>query len=881
MNVKKTILWFLISCVLLGSQFLKASVNTNPSLVYYVVTEGDTLPIISKRYGITVDELKSINNEVVDGEVGVGQVIYVPAKPVVSEDKLPALGVNENSDGVRNFFGNSEKFVAEQAKRIGQTYGAQVGHSELKIDSYTRFSNSQRNQSSPNFFDNESKYIKKYAESSLESAIDGAVNRHFLEGKAKFNFGFDDAFNIQRFSADVLTPLRDDYERMLFLQGGGRYDKSNERTIFNLGIGQRHFTEEVMFGYNSFWDYDVNRHHSRLGLGGEVWADFVKLSMNFYTPISDWKNSIDFNEYFERAARGFDFNAKYYLPKYPQVGFSAKIEQYFGDEVDLLGNKKIERNPYSGAFGVEWRPVPMFKFGMNHREAKGGQSDTQFDLGLEWVLGASLNEMLDPQKVTESRSLQGMRHDLVERNNNIVLQYKKNKRIVSIEHEPIRGLSGETVKLNPLVSISTGNVMSWRWAASDPLLQGALSNANVQSPSLTLPVLPADVMIDREFSLFLTIIDDLGDSYQSPPIPVVVQVNPELLMQRVIVMQNNLHIADSYTGQVANILVKDKHIDLDFVLVRQLKDDDTSYVTEVEEAKDVVFSELVGFQVEMLKGELRPRSDSRVGSREHMWVNKFRITPIDPVPGMQQQEVLNFYVNGEVGKSGMVGINLLRNDIPELTNPPHIKELRLVGRLELGHELRASYTFDDNGGERSDHSIYAWGHKGETQAAVVNGSTVTQSGQIPAISLGIDDVGNVMELSVQSKNGLGIKGNILTVDSTMSLEEGNGLENGPTVVDPTTYHVELRYNSSATLEENGVKGIRPVVQLDEMTAYCKIHGEQTTQPCDEERYAFRWLVRDKVGSDMPIRDAISRSYMPRSADQGKRILVEVTIKEKH
>ena len=59
-----------------------------------------------------------------------------------------------------------------------------------------------------------------------------------------------------------------------------------------------------------FYDYDFSRGHRRLGLGTEAWTDYLKLSGNYYHPLSDWKESEDFEFYEERPARDGIFGLK-------------------------------------------------------------------------------------------------------------------------------------------------------------------------------------------------------------------------------------------------------------------------------------------------------------------------------------------------------------------------------------------------------------------------------------------------------------------------------------------------------------------------------------------------------------------------------------------
>lgn len=906
-RLKKVVSWVLLSIYvstgIIGpvSTAGAAIENNSLSLTPYFVVEGDTLEAIGRRHGISVPALLELNKHapasLAHGELAVGQTIYVPA----AAPALPELG-SEHADASREGQdGQVESWLATQAQRIGQTYGqdgaltgaaAQRNRQEQLLGVNTRAGNRAHAASTGevSVLERETDALVSQAQSAFQSEANARAESLLGElGSARVNINLDNEFRLKTYSADVLAPLSDTPERLLFVQGGVRHNDSSDRTIVNVGVGQRHFLDSWMLGYNAFFDYDLTRGHRRLGLGGEAWADYFKLSANLYTPLSDWKVSPDFDEYLERAARGADINATYYLPQYPQLSINAKAEQYWGDEVDLLGSKKLERDPYAGTLGLAWQPMPLLKMGVDHREAKGGQSDTQLKMGLEWQLGATLDQMLNPANVARSRELQGMRLDLVERNNDIVLEYKEQERTASVTHADIAGMSGDVITLSPAVSLSRGNIVSWRWSSPEPLLQGALSDANVQSPTLTLPALPLDSVADQAFSLSLTVTDERGRTYQSPTIPVVVRVNPAQVQQRLVVVRGGEVAADSMTSPSLAMDIEAAGGEVEFVLVRQSKDDPTNYTTV--QASEVQFNQLDGYHVEPLEGEWRSRNVARSSAKtERAWVHKLRITPRDGVmPGIEE---LRFLAVGEDGTQ-TDPINLTVQPVAgESAVAPSVSHLRLSGRLEVGQTLTATYRFDSKGGDDRDHSTYAWGNRGETAVRAPTGPAVTTAGEVPGLLLTGADVGQVKELSVQARNGADVTGNTVTLDAAGratdtsggtgegSVDVTGGTDtdgdgNGDTVIDPSRYAAQVRYSSSATVELNGVDGSRPVARRDEMTAYCQVAGEPTFTRC-EGRFTLRWLVRDAQGAESVVPDATGSTFTPRPEDQGKAVLVEAT-----
>lgn len=63
-------------------------------------------------------------------------------------------------------------------------------------------------------------------------------------------------------------------------------------------------------------------------------------------------------------------------------------------------------------------------FSAEQRQGKQGENDTRFAVDFT-ATGSAMQKQLDPNEVAARRSLAGSRYDLVDRNNNIVLEYRK------------------------------------------------------------------------------------------------------------------------------------------------------------------------------------------------------------------------------------------------------------------------------------------------------------------------------------------------------------------------------------------------------------------------------------------------------------------------
>lgn len=873
-----------------------AELNKGIHLVPYSIVVGDTFYSISQRHGVSVDSLVELNQHAPSplrsDVIKVGQIIYVPSTlPQV----LPQLGDTVTSIDERH--SETELFLASQANRIGQSYG-QNETSDLQLnepkyyDSHNGASKSTE-ASSLSVVEQEANYLKQQVQSAFQTEANEQAKALLGKlGTAEVELHFDNEFHLSGYSADLLAPIVDTSEGVLFVQAGGRHDDISARTIINVGVGRRHFNEDWMFGYNAFFDHDVTRGHNRLGLGAEAWADYLKLSANVYTPLSNWKDSADFDEYLERAARGLDLNAKYYLPQYPQLGLSAKFEQYFGDEVDLLSSKTLERNPYAGTLGLEWQPVPLLKVGVDHRQAKGSQSDTQINVGLEWKIGASLDDMLNPANVAPSRQLQGMRHDLVERNNNIVLEYKEKERTVSIAHVPISGLSGKVETLSPSVSISSGRIESWQWSSPDPLLQGGLSNADIENPTLTLPSLPLDVT-KKEFVLYLTVTDERGRSYQSSAIPVTVGADVSSRVSTLSIIDGGTPVADSHTKPSWEVEVGDGAAEFEFVLTHHSVTDEGEYVSVA--AREIHVHHYDGKQIYKVTFLPAPPKDSARQPGAPL-INRVKVTPLIQGAALPEQTKIRFDAADARGEWGYGHIDItIKTSTTVPTGKPQVSNLSMVGTLELGKSLTATYNFNAKGGDANDKSTYAWGHEGETAADMSSAQTVVASGKVPGHVLAQSDMGEVMEVSVQAKNGLDVTGNTVTLNAKGGASDsdggtgagrcyitggvdtdGDGL--GDTVVDPSGIAVTVKFNSSANANQHGVNGIRPVLNQDEMTAMCQLVGESVATECDASKFDIQWYVvmnggeKDVPGATSPRFTAVDKMY------QGQRTFVEVNLK---
>ncbi|CND85275.1 invasin [Yersinia pseudotuberculosis] len=355
----------------------------------YVLGSGETVAMVAKKYGITVDELKKIN------------IYRTFSRPFI------ALTTGDEIDIPRKASPFSVDNNKDNRLSVENTL---AGHA---VAGATALSNGD---------------VAKSGERMVRSAASNEFNNSAQQwlsqfGTARVQLNINDDFHLDGSAADVLIPLYDNEKSIIFTQLGAR-NKDSRNTV-NMGAGVRTFQGNWMYGANTFFDNDLTGKNRRIGVGAEAWTDYLKLSANNYFGITDWHQSRDFIDYNERPANGYDLRAEAYLPSYPQLGGKAMYEKYRGDDVALFGKDNRQKNPHAITAGVNYTPIPLVTIGAEHRAGKGGQNDSNINFQLNYRLGETWQSHIDPSAVAASRTLAGSRYDLVERNNHIVLDYQK------------------------------------------------------------------------------------------------------------------------------------------------------------------------------------------------------------------------------------------------------------------------------------------------------------------------------------------------------------------------------------------------------------------------------------------------------------------------
>ncbi|WP_304589320.1 inverse autotransporter adhesin YeeJ [uncultured Escherichia sp.] len=391
------------------AQFAIANANTVP----YTLGALESAQSVAERFGISVAELRKLNQFRTFARgfdnVRQGDELDVPAQ--VSENNLtPPPG---------NSSGNLEQQIASTSQQIGSLLAEDMNSEQA------------------------ANMARGWASSQASGAMTDWLSRF---GTARITLGVDEDFSLKNSQFDFLHPWYETPDNLFFSQH--TLHRTDERTQINNGLGWRHFTPTWMSGINFFFDHDLSRYHSRAGIGAEYWRDYLKLSSNGYLRLTNWRSAPELdNDYEARPANGWDVRAEGWLPAWPHLGGKLVYEQYYGAEVALFDKDDRQSNPHAITAGLNYTPFPLMTFSAEQRQGKQGENDTRFAVDFTWQPGSAMQKQLDPNEVAARRSLAGSRYDLVDRNNNIVLEYRKKELVRLTLTDPVSGKSGEVKSL--------------------------------------------------------------------------------------------------------------------------------------------------------------------------------------------------------------------------------------------------------------------------------------------------------------------------------------------------------------------------------------------------------------------------------------------------
>lgn len=344
-------------------------------------------------------------------------------------------------------------------------------------------------------------------------------------GTAQVQLNLNDDFNLAESSFDLLTPVYDDEQLLLFSQFGLR--NKNSRNTFNLGAGIRTFQDRWMYGANFFFDRDMTGKNQRFSLGVEAWADHLKLSANRYFRLTDWHQSRDFSDYNERPADGYDLRLNAYLPAYPHLGGMLSYEQYWGNEVALFGKDDRQKNPYAVSYGINYTPIPLLTLSLDQHTGNSDKQEARFAMQLNYRFGTSWQSQIEPSAVAASRTLAGSRFDLVERNNHIVLDYQKQDLIQLVLPEQASGYAFTSIDVHAQVT-SKYDLQRIAWDAPALIAAGgSIIPTTPHSISIKLPPYQPD---NHTYALTAVAYDHLGNASKRNTTQIIVIKEPTIIV---------------------------------------------------------------------------------------------------------------------------------------------------------------------------------------------------------------------------------------------------------------------------------------------------------------------------------------------------------------
>ncbi|WP_396295085.1 adhesion domain-containing protein [Enterobacter kobei] len=436
----------------------------------------------------------------------------------------------------------------------------------------------------------------------------------------------------------------------------------------------------------------------------------------------------------------------------------------------------------------------------------------------------------------------GSRYDLVDRNNNIVLEYRK-KEVIKLRTAPlVTGQSGERKSLEVAVTAKYG-LQEIRWQADSLLAKGGrIVHDGGEDYSVILPPYSADG--NNNFFISGIAYDKKGNASSPSETQISVQRAQVSKAKSQFTPAQSYLPADGKTAQILTLLIRDEQNNPVTVSIEQLS----------------LLTDRTGVQV---------NGKSADASQEEAVVSAFRET----APGSYEVSV----------KAGVITENITLTPVAEgitltpakvfVGGKPAVKDLTIIGTLEVGKKLDGTYTFNASGGEPTDKSTFKWGHKGETAGSVGAGTEVTTSGTVAAYTLVAADAGEVMELSVQAKNGAAVTGNTITVDSTMTPGEGNGTDGGNgggQVINPAAVPQVADINIAGTLEVGK--------KLDGTYTFNASGGEPT------DKSTFKWGHKGETAGSVGAGTEVTTSgtvaaYTLVAADAGE--VMELSVQAKN
>ncbi|CAM6553964.1 YchO/YchP family invasin [Citrobacter freundii] len=331
---------------------------------------------------------------------------------------------------------------------------------------------------------------KQFAFGQVRDRVSEQVNQQLESwlspwGNASVGLQVDNEGSFTGSRGSWFIPWQDNQRYLTWSQLG--LTQQDGGLVSNTGIGQRWVRDGWLLGYNTFYDNLLDENLPRGGVGAEAWGEYLRLSANYYQPLSSWQDRFATQE--QRMARGYDLTAQMRMPFYQHLNTSVSVEQYFGDQVDLFHSGTGYHNPVAVNLGLSYTPVPLITVTAQHKQGENGVSQNNLGLTLNYRFGVPLKKQLMVSEVANSRSLRGSRYDDPQRNNLPTLEYRQRKTLsVFLATPPWDLKPGETVALKVQVRSLHGiRRLAWQGDTQALSLTAGSNSRSAQGWTIIMP----------------------------------------------------------------------------------------------------------------------------------------------------------------------------------------------------------------------------------------------------------------------------------------------------------------------------------------------------------------------------------------------------------
>lgn len=333
-------------------------------------------------------------------------------------------------------------------------------------------------------------------------------------GNANVDLLVDKEGNFTGSKGSWFVPLQDNGDYLTWNQYS--VTQRDNGLVGNIGLGQRWRMGSWLLGYNSFYDKVLDDRLARGSVGAEAWGESMRLSANYYQPLSGWQQRSSVTQQ-QRMASGYDVTAQARLPFYQHINTSVSVEQYFGDNVDLFHSGTGYHNPVAVSVGLNYTPVPLVTVTAKHKQGESGVSQNDVGLKLNYRFGVPLKQQLAADEVAVSRSLRGSRYDSPERDNLPVVEYRQRKTLsVYLATPPWDLQQGETVQLKLQIRSLHGiKSLSWQGDTQALSLTPPIEANGPDGWSIIMPRWNSDAGASNRWHLSLVVEDKTGQRVSS------------------------------------------------------------------------------------------------------------------------------------------------------------------------------------------------------------------------------------------------------------------------------------------------------------------------------------------------------------------------------